>query len=73
MHANPWVSKGSEYLDEYLGKIRAATLIDLAAGINWPRYNVELYVSNLFDKRNELTRFVACSRIDPVLGSPWRT
>jgi iron complex outermembrane recepter protein len=55
---------------EYMGKIRASTLVDLAAGINWPRYNLELYVSNLFDERNELTRFVACSSCTRTLVVP---
>ncbi len=55
---------------DYLGKVRASTLVDLAAGIDWRRYNVELYVSNLFDKRNELSRFVACSSCTRTLVVP---
>ncbi|QDP20152.1 TonB-dependent receptor [Sphingomonas xanthus] len=46
---------------EVLGKIRASTLVDVAGGISWQRYNIELYVANLFDKRNDLSRFVTCS------------
>ena len=55
---------------DYLGKIRASTLVDLGAGISWPRHNLELYVSNLLDKRNELTRFVACSSCSRTLVVP---
>ena len=55
---------------EVLGKIRASTLVDVAGGISWKKYNVELYVSNLFDKRNDLTRFVACSSCSRTLVVP---
>jgi iron complex outermembrane receptor protein len=47
--------------NEFLGRIKAATVVDLFAGYDWSRFNVELFVMNLFDKRNELSRFVVCS------------
>jgi outer membrane receptor protein involved in Fe transport len=47
--------------NSYLGKLRASTLVDLFAGYDWGRYDFELFGSNIFDKRNELARFVACS------------
>jgi outer membrane receptor protein involved in Fe transport len=47
--------------NSYLGKLHASTLVDLFAGYDWGRYNFELFGSNIFDKRNELARFVACS------------
>jgi outer membrane receptor protein involved in Fe transport len=47
--------------NSYLGRLRASTLVDLFAGYDWGRYNFELFGSNIFDKRNELARFVACS------------
>ncbi|HEX2803174.1 MAG TPA: TonB-dependent receptor [Sphingomicrobium sp.] len=47
--------------NDYLGRIRSSTLVDLFAGFDWANYSAELFVSNLFDQRNELTRFVACS------------
>jgi outer membrane receptor protein involved in Fe transport len=58
-----------------LGRIRASTLLDLAAGYDWGRYNVELYASNVFDARNELSRFVSCnssycSNLHIVVGRP---
>ena len=59
--------------NDYLGRLRAFTLVDLAAGFDWRRFNVELFASNLFDKRNELSRFVSCSvctRTHITVGRP---
>jgi iron complex outermembrane receptor protein len=47
--------------NSFLGRIRASTLVDAATGIDWRNMNLELYVSNLFDKRNDLSRGTACS------------
>ncbi len=47
--------------NSYLGRLRASTLVDLFAGYDWDKYSAELFVSNVFDERNELARFVACS------------
>ncbi len=44
-----------------LGRLHSYTLVDLFAGYDWDKYSAELFVSNLFDERNELARFVACS------------
>jgi iron complex outermembrane receptor protein len=57
----------------WLGKIRAAATVDLFAGLDWPRYSLELYASNLFDKRNELSRGTncgSCTRTLIVPGTP---
>lgn len=56
-------------------KLKAYTLVDAAVGYGWSKYSVEAYVSNLFDKRNELTRFVSCNaaycyRPHTVVGRP---
>lgn len=59
--------------NDYLGRLKAFTLVDLAAGYDWRKFNVELFASNLFDERNELTRFVSCSictRTHIVVGRP---
>jgi iron complex outermembrane receptor protein len=53
-----------------LGKLPAYALVDAAAGIDWRSFNIELFVSNLLDKRNQLTRFVACSICERVLVVP---
>jgi iron complex outermembrane recepter protein len=47
--------------NSYLGKLHSATLVDLFAGYDWGRYDFELFGTNIFDKRNELARFTACS------------
>ncbi len=58
---------------DLLGKLKASTLVDLFAGYNWGRYNLEVFGSNIFDERNELSRFVVCSictQIKIVPGRP---
>jgi outer membrane receptor protein involved in Fe transport len=47
--------------NNFLGRIKSSTLVDLYTGFDWSRYSIELYASNIFDQRNELTRFVVCS------------
>ena len=47
--------------NDILGRLRSATVVDTFAGYDWGRFTTELFVSNLFDERNELARFVACS------------
>ena len=45
----------------YLRRLRSSTLVDLFTGFDWRNYSFELFATNVFDKRNELARFVACS------------
>ncbi len=47
--------------NDYLGRIKSSTLVDLFAGYDWQKYRVELFATNIFDERNELSRFVVCS------------
>ena len=47
--------------NDFLGRIKSATLVDLFAGFDWRKYSVELFATNVFDDRNELSRFVVCS------------
>ncbi len=47
--------------NDFLGRIRASTIVDLFAGYSWRNMNVELFGTNVFDKRNDLSRFVVCS------------
>jgi outer membrane receptor protein involved in Fe transport len=47
--------------NDFLGKIRGSTLVDLFGGYSWSTYTAELFAQNLFDERNELSRFVVCS------------
>jgi len=47
--------------NDFTGRIKASTLIDLFAGLEWNRYNFEVYSTNIFDQRNELSRFTSCN------------
>jgi len=62
-HVNP---------NDFQGKLRAATLVDLFAGLDWPTWNVELFGTNIFDKRNDLSRFTACGSCTRALVVPGR-
>ena len=55
------------------GRIRSSTLVDLFAGYDWHNYNFELFTTNVFDERNELSRFTACGaclRLHIIPGRP---
>jgi outer membrane receptor protein involved in Fe transport len=56
----------------FQGKIRAATLVDLFAGLDWPSWNLEVFATNVFDKRNDLSRFTACGSCTRALVVPGR-
>ncbi|HKX91334.1 MAG TPA: TonB-dependent receptor [Sphingomicrobium sp.] len=58
--------------NSYLGRIRSSTVVDLFAGLDWPRWNVEAFVTNLFDSRDELSRGVNCGSCTRVLIVPGR-
>jgi len=47
--------------NELYGFVRSSTLVNLFAGYDWRKFSTELFVTNLFDSRNEQARFVACS------------
>lgn len=56
-----------------LGKIRGSTTMDLFAGYDWGKYSLELFGTNVFDSRNELSRSVGCSictQVRVVRGRP---
>ena len=58
---------------EVTGTIPAYTLVDLFAGYDWNRYSVELFGTNIFDERNQLSRFVVCSLcgvLEDIDGNP---
>jgi len=44
-----------------LGKIGSYALVDLFLGYDWSRYSAELFATNVFDKRNEVSRFYVCA------------
>jgi len=55
-----------------IGKLKASTLVDLFAGYDWGNYSVELFGTNIFDERNEISRFVVCSICTQVKIVPGR-
>jgi outer membrane receptor protein involved in Fe transport len=62
-HANPNV---------FQGRLHAATLVDFYAGLDWPSWNIEAFVDNLFDKRIDLSRTTACGSCTRSLVVPGR-
>jgi len=59
--------------NDVFGRIQSSTLVDLFAGYDWSNYTVELFGTNIFDKRNELARFTACgacTRLHIIPGRP---
>jgi len=56
----------------FQGKLHAATLVDLFAGLDWPSWNIEVFGTNIFDKRNDLSRFTACGSCTRALVVPGR-
>ena len=46
--------------DAVLGKLPASTLVDLFAGYDWRNMSFEVFGTNVFDKRNQLSRFIIC-------------
>jgi iron complex outermembrane recepter protein len=58
--------------NELIGKLKASTVVDLFAGYDWGNYSVELFGTNIFDERNELSRFVVCSICTQVKIVPGR-
>ncbi|WP_294251814.1 TonB-dependent receptor [uncultured Sphingomonas sp.] len=45
---------------EQLGRLAAFTTVGLAAGVNFERFNIELFATNLTDERGQLSRFQQC-------------
>ena len=57
----------------FQGKFTPPRLVDLFAGLDWQKYSLELFATNVFDERNELSRFTACgscTRALVVSGRP---
>ena len=56
----------------WLGRVRSSTVVDLFAGLDWPKWNIEAFVTNVFDSRDELTRGVNCGSCTRTLIVPGR-
>ena len=49
--------------DAVLGNLPASTLVDLFASYSWRNMSFEAFATNVFDKRNQLSRFTICGSI----------
>ena len=58
--------------NDFQGRLHSATLVDLFAGLDWPRWNIEAFVTNLFDKRIDISRQTACGSCTRALVVPGR-
>jgi outer membrane receptor protein involved in Fe transport len=58
--------------NELIGKIKASTLVDLFLGYDWGNYSAELFTTNVFDERNQVSRLVVCSICTQVKIIPGR-
>ena len=59
--------------NDLIGRIRPSTLVDLFAGYDWRNMSFELFATNVFDERNDLSRFVVCglcANVHIVPGRP---
>jgi outer membrane receptor protein involved in Fe transport len=56
----------------FQGRLHSATLVDLFAGFDWPTWNLEGFVTNVFDKRIDLSRTTACGSCTRALVVPGR-
>ena len=43
-----------------LKTLPAYTIVDLFAGYDWRNMSFEVFGTNIFDKRNQLSRFIIC-------------
>ncbi len=43
-----------------LGDLEAFATVNATVGADWDSYSVELFVSNIFDERGQLSRFQQC-------------
>ena len=58
--------------NDFLGRIRSSTLVDLFTGYDWHNMSIELIATNVFDQRNDLSRFVVCGLCTNVHIVPGR-
>lgn len=45
---------------QLLGELPAYATVNLAAGADFDKFNVEVFVSNLFDERGQVSRYIQC-------------
>jgi outer membrane receptor for Fe3+-dicitrate len=45
-----------------LGVLPEFATVNLAFGVDWDKFNIELFATNVFDERGQISRFVACGQ-----------
>lgn len=45
-----------------IGNLPAFATVNLAFGVQWDKFDLELFASNVFDERGELSRFLQCGQ-----------
>lgn len=58
--------------NNYLGRLKARSIVDLYAGYDWRSYNLQLFASNVFNQKVQLSRGVVCSICENTLITPGR-
>jgi outer membrane receptor protein involved in Fe transport len=58
--------------NDLFGRVKSSTLVDFFVGYDWSKYSLELFATNVFDERNQLSRILACGACDRVHIIPGR-
>jgi iron complex outermembrane receptor protein len=56
--------------NQFQGILHSAVLVDLFAGLDWPKWSAELFATNVFDKRIDISRQTACGSCTRALVVP---
>jgi outer membrane receptor protein involved in Fe transport len=53
-----------------VGRLPAFTVANLAFGAEWDKLELELFVTNLFDERGQISRFISCGQCTRTYAVP---
>ena len=59
-------------VNSLIGRLRPYSLVDLFAGYDWHNMSFEVFGTNIFDKRNDLSRTLICGLCTNVHVNPGR-
>ncbi len=45
-----------------IGELPSFTTVNLAFGVEWEKFNIELFAQNVFDERGQLSRYLQCGQ-----------
>ncbi len=45
-----------------IGRLPSFTTVNFAFGVDWDKFNIELFAMNLFDERGQTSRFLSCGQ-----------